>query len=818
MQARVVIVGSGIVGSSIAFHLSRLGWDGIVVVDKGPITHNDGSTSHAPGGVVALSHSKLLTQMGEYGADLYESLPDFDPGRRTVNACGGLEVALSVERLRDLTRLAGEAKSYHSDARLLSPGEVGQVMPHMNVDTVAGALLVGRSQLVAAPHLNGALQRECGPAVTFIPDTAVVDVVVEHGRVRAVRTANPDLPRIDTETVVISTNIWGPLLGEKVGVPIPLHAYDHQYLISPPLDEFARFDASNPGHEVTFPTMRELDTFMYYRQHWNAYGIGSYRHRPRRVSSTAIGNTAMNPFTPEDFLGEPWNAAQRLFPFFRGLDPRDFPTAFNGMFAFSVDGMPIIGESRTKGLWVSTAAWLTHAGGVGKMTAEMMTAGDPEWDPRQVSLHRFHGFQATPAYMAAVCDKNYAEIYDIVHPRQPITSPRNVRLSPFHERHVANGAVFTVFAGIELPFWFESNAGLVDEYRDRIPDQTGWDAEFWSPIVGAEHLVARDRAALVDLHGLSIIEVCGPGAAAFADHLCANRVARSVGLVVYTTWLTHSGGVKRDLAVARVADDRFWFFVGEGTRPQDLRWVEVAAEGWEGVMVADISDAWSAVGLWGPSARDILSRVSSADLSNDGFGYFTARFIDVGMARVLALRVSYVGELGWELHMPVDSALTVWDALSGVGANHGLAPVGMGAFDSLRLEKGYRGWGTDVHTEYNPYEAGLGWTVRLDKESFLGKEAVAKMASPARKLSCLTLDEGGFALGAEPILRGDECVGYVTSANYGYSVGASVVYGYLPAELAVVGTRFEIEYFGERVGATVAPDPLFDPEMDRLKS
>ncbi len=822
MQARVVIVGSGIVGSSIAYHLVKLGWDGIVVVDKGPIAHNHGSTSHAPGGVVALGHSKLLTQMGHYGADLYQSLPQFDPGRRTVNSFGGLELAISERRLTDLRRLNGEAKSYHASSRILTVDETLEVMPHLNPDALVGSLFMERGQLVAAAHLNAALQAACGPTVTWLADTEVTDVEVADGHVTAVLTANADHRRIETEQVVISTNIWGPVLGDKVGVPIPLHAYDHQYLISPPLPELAHFDPTDQDHEVTFPTMRELDTFMYYRQHWNAYGIGSYRHRPIRVSSHTLGTTAMNPFTLDDFLGQAWDTAQRVLPFFRGLDPATFPTKFNGMFAFSVDGMPIIGEARTKGLWVSTAAWLTHGAGVGKMTAEMMVDGDSEWDPRQVSLHRFHGFQATPAYMAAVCDKNYAEVYEIIHPRQPITSPRNVRLSPFHQRHLDNGAVFTAFAGIELPNWFESNSTLVGRCADRIPERTGWEAEFWSPIQGAEHLATRDDVALFDLHGLSIIEAKGASAAAYAQHLCSNNVDRKAGTLVYTTWLTPRGGVKRDLAVARLADDTFWFFVGEGTRPQDLRWMEVVADegGFTDVAITDISDAWSAVGLWGPNAREVLSQVTSADVSNEAFPYFAARWIDVGMARVLALRVSYAGELGWELHMPVDAALTVWDALWAAGSGHGIIPAGMGAFDSLRLEKGYRGWGSDVHTEYTAYEAGLGWTVRLDKPAFVGREASERLAAtpPERTLSCLVLDEGGAAFGYEPILEGEDCVGYVTSGNYGYSVGGYIVYGYLPARLATEGTRLEIEYFGRRIGATVAPDPLFDPKMGRMKA
>ncbi len=821
MQARVVIIGSGIVGSALALHLVRLGWDGIVVVDKGPIVHNDGSTSHAPGGVVALSHSKLLTQMGHYGADLYRSLPQFDPGRRTVNEVGGLELAVSEERLRDLRRLVGEAKSYHAEARILDVDETVSIVPYLDPDFIKGSLLMARGQLVASPHLNGAIQRAAGETVTWLADTEVTDVTVAGGRVRGVVTANPALPSIEAEHVVICTNIWGPLLGEKAGVPIPLHAYDHQYLISPPLPELAQFDLSDPDHEVTFPTIRDLDTFMYYRQHWNSYGIGSYRHRPRRVATDSMGRTAMNEFIVDDFMGRAWETAQKVLPFFRGLDPASFPTRFNGMFAFSVDGMPIIGEARTKGLWVSTASWLTHAAGVAKMTAEMMTAGDPEWDPRQVDLHRFHGFQTTPAYLATVCDKNYAEVYDIVHPRQPMSHPRNVRLTPMHGRHVENGAVFTTFAGIELPNWFESNSDLVERHREAIPERSGWAAEHWSPIQGAEHLATRATAGLFDLHGLSIIEIRGAEAAEFAEHLCSNKVARRVGAVTYTNWLTPSGGVRRDLVVARVAEDRFWCFVGEGTRPRDLRWMETVAErgGFDRVATVDISDAWSAVGLWGPNARTILDRVTSRDVGNDAFPYFTSRSIDVGMAEALAVRVSYVGELGWELHMPVDSALGVWDTLIEAGSDLGLVPVGMGAFDSLRLEKGYPAWGADVHTEYTPYEAGLGWAVKLDKGDFVGRDAcvTSSASEPSRRWSCVALDSG-VAFGYEPILDGDDCVGYVTSANHGYSVGRSLAYGYLPTEKSEPGTSLHVEYFGDRIPATVIADPPYDPAMERLRA
>jgi heterotetrameric sarcosine oxidase gamma subunit len=325
---------------------------------------------------------------------------------------------------------------------------------------------------------------------------------------------------------------------------------------------------------------------------------------------------------------------------------------------------------------------------------------------------------------------------------------------------------------------------------------------------------------LFDLTGLSILEVAGPDALTLVESICSNRMDTAVGRVVYTTWLDRAGGVRRDLAVARLAADRFWMFVGEGTRPRDFDWVRRAAAGY-GVGVIDLSDAYTAIGLWGPRAREVLARVTVADLSNEMFPYFTCRWIDVGFARALALRVSYAGELGWELHFPNEFALPIWDLLMDAGEPDGIVPAGLGAFDSLRLEKGYRLWGTDVYTEYNPYQAGLGWTVKLDKGDFIGFTAASTLSQMPlkKKLCCLTLtDPGAVALGYEPLMDGDNCVGHVTSANYGYSVGKFIAYGYLPIECAVEGTPLDIIYFGERFGAVVSPDPLFDPKMTRMKA
>jgi heterotetrameric sarcosine oxidase gamma subunit len=814
----VVIVGAGIVGSSAAYHLSRLGWTDIVLIDRGDAVVNPGSTSHAPGGVVALSHNKLLTQMALYSSRLYASLPTYAADRVMVNRLGTLEVAISPERMADLVRLHGESLSFETNSMLLDPeGAVARV-PFLDPAGMVGALWVEEGQIVAPSHINGALQRASGAAV--IERTEVTGIEFAAGRAAAVRTAGEHTERIECDHVLLCTNVWAPLLGDALGLPIPLMGYEHQYTISRPLAALAKFDPKEPADEIAYPSVRELDTYLYFRQHWNALGVGSYHHSPRPVPAGQVGPNAIHPFTAEDFDGVPWQAAQRLVPALRDVDFRQFPHRINGIFAFPIDGMPIVGPTAIEGVWVAAGSWLTHAGGVGKAVAEWMTEGTTEWDVRQIDVNRFHGFQTTPTYVLTVGNKNYAEIYSIIHPREPISQPRDVRLSPFDARHRQLGAVFTTFAGLELPNWYESNSSLLDRYRDSIPTREGWAGRHWSPIQGAEHLATRDQVSLFDLTGLSILEVAGPDALTMVEMVCANRMDHAVGRVVYTTWLDRAGGVRRDLAVARLAADRFWMFVGEGTRPRDFDWLRRAAAGL-GVGVIDLSDAYTAVGLWGPRAREVLARLTTSDLSNHAFPYFTCRWIDVGFTRALALRLSYAGELGWEMHFPNEFALPVWDLLMEAGEPKGIVPAGLGAFDSLRLEKGYRLWGTDVHTEYNPYQAGLGWTVKLDKGDFIGFAAAASLSQMPlkKKLCCLTLlDRNAVALGYEPIMDGTRCIGHVTSANFGYSVGKFIAYGYLPVEYAVEGTRLDIVYFGERHHAVVAPDPLFDPKMTRMKA
>ena len=822
-QAKLVIIGAGIVGASCAYHLAKEGWRDIVILDKGQLPHNDGSTSHAPGGVVTAGHSKLLTQFGTYTSRLLKELGQTYEHEihNMYNGVGGFEIARTERRWNDLKRLHGECKGWGVETHLMTPQEAQAKLPLLNPAAFKGALFVPENAIIKGTCAIDALltATQAMTNLEVLPYTYVEDVELKNGRMHAVITDNLDVPRIECEAALLCTNIWASAISDKINVPTPLMAFEHQYTITEPIEALKEFNREVKDQEVTFPTARDVDKTLYYRQHWDSMGIGSYWHRPHMVSPHALTRqqTAIHDFTPEDFV-EARELAEEMIPAIHGAK---LVTKFNGMFAFSVDGLPIMGESKVPGFWVAVASWISHAGGVGKMMGQWMTHGDTEIDLRQANVHRFHDFQTTDKYVHTITSKWYAEVYDIVHPRLPLSEPRMIRPTPFYNRHVEQGCSFTAFAGMELPNWFEENARLLEKYEEQIPARSGWGAENWSPIQGAEHLEVRNNVGMFDLCGLSIIEVRGAGALAFVNQLCTNQIDVPVGEVVYTCWLTKNGGIRRDLTVARVTDDVFWMFVGEGTLPIDLEWAERHAPDDGSVYVSDISAQYSGIGVWGPNARKVLEQVTMADVSNEAFPYYTWQWIEIGTARVFAMRISYAGELGWELHVPIDQSLPVWDALWDAGRDYSMILAGMGAFDSLRLEKGYRLWGGDIYTEYNLYEAGMRWTAKLKKKGgFIGRDATvaAKQKGIKKKLCCLTLDDPAATLfGYESIFSNGTCLGHVTTANYGYSIGKYIAYAYLPVEFADEGTQLEVEYFDQRFPALVSKEPLWDAKMERMK-
>ncbi|NKB66023.1 MAG: FAD-dependent oxidoreductase [Candidatus Latescibacteria bacterium] len=813
-RARLVIIGAGIVGCSAAYHLTRLGWRDIVVLDQGPLFETGGSTSHAPGGVFQTNFSPMMTRFAQYTVELYSGL-ELD-GQSCFYGVGGMEVAATPQRWEDLKRKAGVAKSWGLEAALLSPQEAQDLNPLLNPDTIEGAYYVptdGIARPVQAAQLMAEEARAKG--AVFHGRTTVEDIEISQGQVRAVVT---DQGRIETEQVLLCVGIWGPRIGRLAGVAVPLVPVQHLYTRSAPVPALA-----GETRQVVHPVLRHQDSSMYFRQHADCYGIGSYRHEPLVVEPQSLpsyrpgaGQPAIMPFTPEHFA-EAHAAAVQLMP---ALDGIDLSYKINGLFSFTPDGMPLMGPApEVAGFWLAEAVWITHAGGVGKTIAEWMVEGVPSMDLREADINRFAPHARTTEYARVRGAQQYREVYDIIHPRQPLQQPRPLRLSPFHPRLEALDAVFFESAGWERPQWFGSNEALPE--IGEVPVRQGWAARFWSPVQGAEHLATRRRGALCDLSPLTKIEVAGSGALAFLQRLAANQIDRPVGRVVYTPLLDQQGGIRADLTIVRLEEDRFWVLTGGVTGPRDMAWLKTWAPTDGSVQIRDISAQYCCAGLWGPQARQVLQEVCEADLAGADFPYFGARRIEVDSVPVLALRLSYIGEAGWELYAPAEYGLALWDALWDAGRVYSIIALGSGAFDSLRLEKGYRLWGTDIHGDYNPLEAGLERTVRLDKDDFVGRQALlgAKEAGIKKRLCCMTLDRpDAVLLGKEPILGGDETLGYVTSADCGYSVGRFIAYGYLPLAWAAPGTKIEIEYFGERYKATVAAEPLFDPPGKRLKS
>ncbi len=810
-QARLVIIGAGIVGCSAAYHLVKKGWRDIVVVDQSDLYKTGGSTSHAPGLVFQTNGSKMMCEFAQYTVQLFnqfhtEELP-------TVYPVGGIEVATTPERLAELKRRYGFATAYGLEAHLISPAEVRQMIPILDDRQILGGYYVPSDCDVRAVNCAEALARaaQAEGAATFYGDIPVTQIEFEtrNGHVAAVVTPKG---RIATEQVLLCTNIWAPILGDKVGVTIPLLGVEHLYAITTALPELAGAKA-----DVEQPILRHQDRAMYFRQHREAYGIGSYNHAPLLVDPWELDGVrlAEREFTPEHFE-DSWQATNELLPATQGAG---LTRKFNGMFSFTIDGMPIMGEAaQLKGFWTAVGVWVTHSGGVGRAIAEWLADGVTGLDLREADINRFHGYAKTKSYIQARCHTQYDEVYDIIHPLQQMEHPRNLRLSPVHAWLQGQEAHFFESAGWERPQWFEANATLLRQYQ--IPARAGWAALNWSPIQGAEHLATRERVALYDLTAFTKLEVSGPGALPFLNYVAANQIDQPVGKVVYTALLNQNGGIKADLTITRTAADSFLVLTGGGSGMLDLAWLRQQAPADGSVQITDVTSNYCALGLWGPQARAVLQAVCGEDVSNQALPYFWARQLAIETVPAFALRVSYVGELGWEIYTPTEYGLRLWEVLWAAGQAHGIIAGGFGAFDSLRLEKGYRSWGADIHTEYNPFEAGLEWAVRLNKGDFLGRAALLKIkeSGVSRRLCCLTLDDPqAVALGKEPILAGDQLLGYVTSANYGYSVGKWIVYGYLPVAFAAAGTKVDLLYFGQRYGATVAQEPLYDPSGSKLK-
>jgi len=807
---RVVLIGAGIVGCALADELSARGWTDVTVLEQGPLFATGGSTSHAPGLVFQTNGSKTMTEFATYTVDKFSGL-ELD-GLPCFLQVGGLEVATTTERLAELKRRQGFAAASGVEGRLLTPAECVAVHPLLDESKVLGGYLVPTDGIAKALRACEAMARAAtARGVRFLERHEVVDVITDGGRVTGVVTDQGDFP---ADIVVSCVGIWGPKVGRLVGMEVPLVPLAHQLAWTHPVPAL-----EGRTEEATRPILRHQDRDLYYRERFDTLGIGWYGHRPMPVLADDIVRyddadvmPSVLPFTEGDFV-DAWDHSRELLPC---LEETKVDEAINGLFSFTSDGFPLMGESRqVKGFWVAEAVWITHSAGVAKAMAEWLVDGQPATDVHECDVNRFDPHQLGPAYTLQRGCQNFVEVYDIIHPLQPMEEPRPLRTSPFYPRQQQLGATFLEASGWERPQWYDANAALLDAHE--VPGRNAWAARYWSPVAGAEALVTRERVAMFDMTTLKRLEVTGRGALDFLNRMTTNQLDKPVGTVVYTLLLGYDGGIRSDLTIARLGESHFQ--VG-ANGALDLDWLQRHAP--DDVVIRDITAETCCIGLWGPRARDVLQPLTRDDFSHQALGYFKGRRTYVGQVPVTALRLSYVGELGWELYTTADMGLKLWDTLWDAGQRHGVIAAGRSAFSSLRLEKGYRSWGADMTTEHDPYESGLGFAVRMDKGDFVGRAAIEGRSADTvtRRLTCLTIaDPQAVVMGKEPVYddRGGR-VGYVTSAAYGYTIGFGIAYAWLPAALATTGTTVHIDYFGERVAAVVADEPLFDPKMTRLRS
>ena len=833
-KAKCVIIGGGIVGNSISYHLARLGWKDLVQIDKGPFPNPGGSTGHASNFIFPTDHSKEMTHITLDSMRQYKELGVF-------TECGGFEVARTEERMQELTRRMTSAKAWGvDDTRIVTPAEVKELVPYIDETVILGAFYtpsVGVVDSVRGGTIMRERAQEMGSLQSF-GNTEVLSMNVVDGRIKSVVT---DRGEIAAEYVVIATGCWSPKLAAMAGASIPLTPAVHQMKDIGPVPRFK--DAKG---DIEHPIVRDMDTNMYERQHGSGLEVGSYAHRailysPEDLPSNAEAALSPTefPFTQVDFDLQDEHALE-LMPEIVGDESVGEKYAINGILSLTPDGMPILGETpEVKGLWSAAAVWVKEGPGVGKSVAEWMVLGQSEIDLHSSDISRFHEHQKATYHVKARSGEGFNKTYGIVHPAEQWSSNRDVRLSPYYEREKALDAVFFETAGWERPFWYESNKDLVAKFGDKVMPRTAeWESRWWSPIINAEHLQMRETAGLVDLTAFAIFDIVGPGSLDVVQRAAVRQMDVAVGKVIYTPVLGINGGFKSDLTIMRLAHDQFRVVTGGAHGMADKKWFNDLLPADGSAQLVDLTTAYTTLGIWGPNARAILSAITNDDVSHEGFPFGTCKVIEVGPLRVLASRISYVGDLGWELYVQIEQGAKLWDLIWEAGKKHGLIPVGIGVYGTTgRLEKSYRAYGNELETEYNVIEAGMG-LAKVKPQDFVGKAAYLKHreSEPAAILCSATVDdhtsssgEKRYMLGREVILTPDKKIitdshgrrSYVTSAGSAPSLGKHVLMTYLPPQHAKVGEKLLVEYLGDFYPITVVSTtstPLFDSANERINS
>ena len=830
-QADCVVIGAGIVGNSLVHHLARLGWRNIVQLDQGPLPNPGGSTGHASNFIFLTDHSREITDLTLDSVEQYQEMGVFTQS-------GGFEIARTPARMEELRRRMSSAKAWGIEAEMVTPEFVKEKVPFIETDQFIGAFWqpgVGVVDSLRAGTIMRESAMELG-ALTTVPNCEVLGLDVEDGRITRVRTDKGD---IETSSVVIACGVWSPKIGDMAGVSIPLVPAVHQMISVGPCPQLADTEG-----EITFPIVRDMDTFCYERQHGADMEVGSYAHRAilhepediPTIEQAKLSPTEL-PFTDEDFDPQ-LEQALELMPELLGADGAEMRYAINGLLSLTCDGNPILGESHVKGLWTASAVWIKEGPGVGRAVAEWMTHGHSEIDIHHSDIARFYPHQMRREHTRLRTTESFIKTYGIIHPAEQYESDRDQRLSPMNESQKKLGAVFFETVGWERPFWYETNAGLVEEYGDAVmPREHEWDARWWSPIINAEHLRMREAAGVIDLTAFCAFDIEGPGALETVQTTCVAQCDVAVGKVIYTPVLDAKGGFKSDLTVMRLGEEHFRVVTGGAHGMADRKWFADHVPDDGATTLTDNTDAISTIGLWGPRARDILSSLTSADVSGEGFGFLTCREIEVRGIPVLASRISYVGELGWELYVAMDRAAELWDLLLEEGAAHGAVPVGIGVYGTTgRIEKGYRAFGFELDAERSIVEAGM-QRPKVKAADFVGKQAYLEQrdAEPQTVLCTLAVDDHTSAsgtkrymLGGEPVLTRDGGTltdghghhPYVTTAGSAPSLGKHLLLAYLPPAEARVGNELAVSYMEELYPVTVVSadaTPALDPENARMR-
>jgi glycine cleavage system aminomethyltransferase T/glycine/D-amino acid oxidase-like deaminating enzyme len=835
-SARCVIVGGGVGGTSLAYHLAKLGWSDVILLERSQLT--SGSTFHSAGLVGQLRGSVSLTKMMMHSVDLYRRLADeseFDPG---WVECGGIRLASSEERMEELRRQAGWAKTFGLPLELISAEEAKELFPLMSTEGVLGAAwlptdgYLDPSQLTYA-LADGARQGGC----RIFTSTRVTGIDVRDGRVRGVRTDRGD---VEAEVVVDAGGMFAAEIARMAGVRVPLLPMSHQYLVTQPLEAVAQARRASERSYLlpdsggkydrkrgSIPTLRDPDLLVYYREDGNGLVMGGYERRSEPAFLPA--GTGRVEQIPPDFNGrlleEDWDRMEEIVENSKrrlpAMNEITVTKLINGPEAFTPDNEFCLGESEVAGFFVCAgfcAHGLAGAGGIGKVMAEWIAEGEPSLDLWRMDIRRFGAQYRSPAYTHARIQETYETYYDIHYPNEERSAGRPLRISPVNAWHCEHEAAFGEKSGWERVNWFECNAADGEEsLRPR-----GWAGRHWSAAIGAEHRATREAVAIFDETSFAKLEIEGTGAAKFLEGLCDNEVARGVGRITYTQMLNRRGGIECDFTVARLGEERFSIVTGTAFGNHDREWMRRHLPPDGSVRIADVTSEWACFGIWGPRTREVLAPLTPADLGNEAFPYMSLRETTIGNVPVRAMRVTYVGELGWEIYCPAEYGLGLWRTLWEAGQPHGMLAGGYRAIDSLRLEKGYRVWGADITPDETPYEGGVGFCVKLEKEGgFVGRGALieADREGPRSRLRCLTLeDPRSIALGNEPVRVGGEVVGRVTTGGYGYTVERSIAYAYLPPDSSAPGTAVEVEIFGRWVGGEVVAEPLIDPKGARIRA